>query len=362
MLDHSLAPDTTDVSRVAAGPTWRRLLGPFAAPVRRSPWFPPNWVPSLLAARVLWRDYAHFRTVVSRSAVDREGNPLPWYTYPAIEFLSQLDFRDRSVFEFGSGNSTLFWAAVARRVVSVEDDENWYHSVRSRVPDNAELVLETDLAEFPGVLPRCSEKFDVVVVDGPARGRTRLKCARAALRAINSGGVIILDNSDWLPESSRVLRDGGLLQVDMTGFAPICAHVQTTSLFFDRAFNIPPRTERQPLPGRGSRLTNWEPSVVTSTGPIVECGDELFRGAGDEQQLRFSTGEGRRTFRAFTYLNGADRRAIAVLDDDRGRVLLSNHLQGRPERHRLELHRLSTMSWDEFRAMIAAHDQRRYVL
>jgi hypothetical protein len=260
MINHSLAASMTDVPGLAQAPTWRRrLLGPLADRVKRSAWFPPNWVPSLLAARVLWRDYAHFRTVVSRSAVDREGNPLPWYTYPAIEFLSQLDFSERSVFEFGSGNSTLFWAGVARRVVSVENDEGWFETVRSRVPRNAEVIFEKDRAELAHVLPRRGERFDVIVVDGPGR----LKCARAALAAVNPGGLIILDNSDWLPESARVLREAGLLQVDMTGFAPICAHVQTTSLFFDRTFNVPPRTGRQPLPGRGSRPIVWDRPRVT---------------------------------------------------------------------------------------------------
>ena len=109
---------------------------------------PGNWLPSLKAARVLWRDYAHLRTVRARSAVDRDGHPLPWYTYPAIEFLSQLDFRDKTVFEFGSGMSSLYWAGVTRLVVSVEDDDRWFEIIRSRLPGNARVTLETDLAEF----------------------------------------------------------------------------------------------------------------------------------------------------------------------------------------------------------------------
>lgn len=196
--------------------------------------WPRNIVPSLRAAVVLWRDYAHLKSVAMASAVDAEGQPLPWYTYPAIEFVGQLDFSDKTVFEFGAGNSTLFWAGVAQRVVSVEDDENWFESVRMRVPPNAEVILESDLSEFPRVLARLGQRFDVIVVDGPARGGTRLKCSMAAVEALNPGGVIILDNSDWLPESAKWLRESGLLQVDMTGFAPICAHVQTTSFFFDR--------------------------------------------------------------------------------------------------------------------------------
>jgi hypothetical protein len=179
---------------------------------------------------------------------------------------------------------------------------------------------------------------------------------------LKPGGLVILDNSDWLPESARLLREYGLLQVDMTGFAPICAHVQTTSLFFDRSFNVPPRTGRQPLPGRGSRLTDWEAPNCPAPGPQIECGDEVFRAVASEQPLRFSTEHGTRAFRAFTYLGGAQRRAIAILDVDRRRVLLTNHVQGRPEAHAREMRRLAALPWNEFRAFIAAHPQRRYVI
>src|SRR3954447_8579526 len=112
-----------------------------------SSWLPSNWMPSLRAARILWRDYGHLASVRAGRAVDRDGNPLPWYSYPAIEYLRQLDFRTKTVFEYGSGMSTLFWASVACRVVSVEDDERWFASIAPRVPLNATVLLQSDLSE-----------------------------------------------------------------------------------------------------------------------------------------------------------------------------------------------------------------------
>src|SRR5579872_1232732 len=189
------------------------------SPFRRPWWLSTHWLPSLRAARVLWRDYAHVQSVKSQRAVDAAGNPLPWYTYPAIEFVRQLDFSDRTVFEYGSGMSTLFWAGKAKSVVSVEDDEHWCATLKSMLPPNAELIHEPDLSRFPDTIT-ARGPFDVIVVDGPARGRTRLKCCHAAVPRLREGGLIILDNSDWLPESAKTLRGYGLLEVDMTGFAP----------------------------------------------------------------------------------------------------------------------------------------------
>ena len=314
---------------------------------------------------MLWNDYAHFRSVVSKSAVDAAGNPLPWYTYPAIEYLSQLDFSDRSVFEYGSGMSTLFWAGVARRVVSVEDDEQWFETIAAKVPSNASITLESDLSRFPSAITDAGS-FDVIVVDGPARGRTRLKCCHAALAALAEGGLIILDNSDWLPESSRLLRESGLLEVDFTGFAPICGHVQTTSLYFHRAFNVTPITARQPMPGRGSQPKVWEQPMVPVPGAVVACDGEDFRGVFDELTFEIPTGTGARTFRALSYLGGDNGLCIAILDLDRGRVLLTRHRPSTSAQSdraiAQEMARIAALSWENYRAFVGGHEYRRYVL
>jgi hypothetical protein len=315
----------------------------------------------LKAARVLWRDYAHLKSVVAQRPVDAGDRPLPWYTYPAIEYLEQLDFRDRTVFEFGSGASTLFWGRVARRVVSVEDNEGWFESVSREAPANCRVILETDVAGVPGVLAGTGEQFDVIVVDGPARGGTRLKCCRAAVQALRPGGLIILDNSDWLPQSAKFLRDYGLLQVDMTGFAPICAHVQTTSLFFDRSFCIAPLGGRQPVAGRGARIDDWEAPVVPVPGEVLECDGEAFRAVEQERDAEFQAPRGPRHFRIFSYLGRDNQRCIGIVDLDRERVLLARHLPGESTaRHAAEIARLREMSWDGYRRFVDSHPNRRY--
>ena len=78
-----------------------------------------------------------------------------------------------------------------------------------------------DLARYVDVIEEFPAGFDVIVVDGAARGLTRLKCARAAVQYLKPGGMIILDNADWLPESARMLRNAGLIEVDMTGSVAI---------------------------------------------------------------------------------------------------------------------------------------------
>jgi hypothetical protein len=99
---------------------------------------------SVVMLSILDEDMGHHRSRRTGAPVTRTGEPVPWYTYPAIEYLQQLDFRDRRVFEWGSGNSSLFWARVAGRVTSVEDDTDWFERVNIAKRPNQTLRLATD--------------------------------------------------------------------------------------------------------------------------------------------------------------------------------------------------------------------------
>jgi hypothetical protein len=347
-------------------PALRRLKRSRAgARIARSPWFPLNWRSTFLACKTLVVDYAHLRAVAAGRPIDAQGRPVPWYTYPAIEFLSQSDFSNARIFEYGCGNSTLFWSAIAREVVAVEDEESWYREMLPLIPVNCRLLCEPDLERFVKAID-AFESFDVVIVDGPARGGTRLKCARAALGHLQKGGMIILDNADWLPESTALLRDSGLLQVDMTGFSPINSFTGTTSFFFERSWELPHKGRGRPMPGVGARSYNWEPSGIPA-GRQVRCGDEVFGGVTLEDHLVLDL-EGRPAkFRIIAYELRHGGAAMAIIDDDRRRVLVTKHqpqIAGKTVEDRFadESRRLRAMSASEFTEFINLHPWRRYRL
>jgi hypothetical protein len=198
--------------------------------------------------RILMRGHGHLASLRDGVAVDCAGLPVPWFTYPAIEFLRQLDFSTMSIFEFGSGQSTLFWEQRARRVVSVESNEHWYASVKGRVGPRVTLTLANGAKEYAGALSACDGKFDVIVVDGVFRA----ECCEAAGEKLNAGGMVILDNSERYPELAARLRAAGLLQVDMNGFGPVNDYTWTTSFFFHREFDFPCAGAGRPQRGVGS--------------------------------------------------------------------------------------------------------------
>ncbi|MFA6564739.1 MAG: hypothetical protein WCV00_22725 [Verrucomicrobiia bacterium] len=196
------------------------------------------------------RGYA--ASVMTGRSMDAAGEPLPWYSYPAIDYIRGLDLRDKTVFEFGGGFSTLFWASRARSVSTVESNREWHGKLASHIPPNVNLVLREDEPGYLGVLRESLALFDIIVVDGDANVVNRRKMAEVALKKCASGGFIILDNSDCHVKAAQVLRDADLLQVDMAGFAPCSTVEQTTSFFFDRHCHLKPREKWQPVKSPGS--------------------------------------------------------------------------------------------------------------
>lgn len=209
---------------------------------------PRSALTAIRCLKILEMDYGHFSSSHKWSCVDKNGNPIPWYTYPAIEYIKQLDFSGRVVFEYGSGNSTLFWSKNSHQVISIENERQWYEKTSQYASKNIALKLQIDETAYIEEITKHEQNFDVIIVDGSYR----YKCAQVAIKKLNSGGMIILDNSDWWVKTAKLLRDADLIQVDMTGFGPINHYTWTTSFFLHRKFNFRPKSVNQPEHGIGS--------------------------------------------------------------------------------------------------------------
>ena len=192
----------------------------------------------LLAMSSLQKPYAYlqevgwYRSAWKRLSVDVGGEPIPWYTYAAISFLGGRTKENMVVFEYGSGNSTLWWSRRVAKVVSCEHDAGWYELTKSTLPSNVEYRL---LELVPGglycaLIKDYGQIFDIVVIDG----RDRVNCAKNSLLGLKSDGVVIWDNSDReeYGEGYEFLLDNGFRRVDFAGMGPINANGWTTSVFY----------------------------------------------------------------------------------------------------------------------------------
>jgi len=170
------------------------------------------------------RYYSAWRTslVPGRNSVKDQ---LPWMAFSAIAFLKKIIRPDMQVFEYGSGGSTLFWAARVQQVISIEHDKKWFDRMQQELnsrqqthvtyllreaqndPDfqkkdyrnpndyisiddnykgkNFESYVKT-LDQYPDA------SFDIIVVDG----RARPSCIQHSLDKLKKGGYLIVDNAE----------------------------------------------------------------------------------------------------------------------------------------------------------------------
>ena len=164
---------------------------------------------------------------------------VPWISYDGRERIARfLASGEKHVLEFGSGNSTYWYARRAAALVSVEHDRAWYRKVApglAKLP-RVEYRLAEERSGYCGFEP--GSKFDLIMIDGAWRD----DCARFAADHVAEGGAIYLDNSDKnagehtgdVPAARRFLIDfadrSGLPWEEITDFAPGCLFAQRALL------------------------------------------------------------------------------------------------------------------------------------
>lgn len=187
--------------------------------------------------------YGQYKTIHRWECINSENKKIPWYTYPAIEYLDNIDFSDKVVFEFGSGNSSAYWAKKAKLVYSIENNKDWYEKVKNEKAENQIIELSENESEYLDAINKITGKIDVIIIDGMYRE----KCAKLVQSHLSDGGIVILDNADWYKDTSTYLRENlDLLEVDFHGFGPINNYTWTTSVFFTRTARLRPVNNLQP--------------------------------------------------------------------------------------------------------------------
>lgn len=211
-----------------------RVLGILPALERRAPRSrTATWLVSLFA----------IHDVGGLGALD-----LPWWTFDSADQVSAHlgEHPDARVFEWGSGASTLWLAARAGSVHSVEHHAGWAAQLSPRLPDNVTLrvvePVETvtpvvpsakpghaglDFVDYVSAIDDVTGDFDVIVIDG----RAREACLAAAVERLSPEGLIVFDNVDRRRYVDAIDTLGSRVSVTMTrGLTPALPYPTRTAL------------------------------------------------------------------------------------------------------------------------------------
>lgn len=168
--------------------------------------------------------------------VDENNNPLPWTTYSFIDFIKDRLSSDLEMFEFGCGNSTIFFAKKVKHITSVEHEKSWYDIVSEKKPSNSKIILaENNSVAYCTSISKENKQFDIIFNDGLFRN----ECTKEAVSCLSHRGVIIIDdsertnnNAENYNESFELLKENGFKRIDFWGFSPSCFYKKATTVFY----------------------------------------------------------------------------------------------------------------------------------
>lgn len=143
---------------------------------------------------------------------------LPWYNQELISYLETKLKKNFNVFEYGAGNSTLFYATRVNTVCAIETRQFWINFIFLHKEElhNIEIKLCSNLPSFVEEIQNFSiKKFDLIAIDS----RDRAACIYKALDFLAPSGLILLDNSERpnLKEARQHIINMGFQEIIFEG-------------------------------------------------------------------------------------------------------------------------------------------------
>jgi len=168
----------------------------------------------------------------ARVPLDKDKQPLPWFTYSFIDFMEPRLANTLHVFEYGSGYSTRYFSKRVASVTSVEHDREWLAAGMKDKGENVTLVHYEGIvnSDYCRAATLQGKKFDVVLIDGFDRNN----CCKHAAEALSEQGVIIFDDSqlEKFQEGVAYLKQAGFKMLPFSGISPGLFYRKETSVFY----------------------------------------------------------------------------------------------------------------------------------
>ena len=173
-----------------------------------------------------------FESVGASQPIAKDGSVVPWMNYAIVDLFKERLNDGLSMFEYGSGFSTCFFAARVKSIKSVEYDEQWHEKVVQMVPSNASVVFEPydESPTYREAILRDEDSYDVIVIDG----QDRVGCIRVASDRLSQQGVIVLDDSDrdYYQRGFDHMNQRGYRSLSIAGMKPGSASRHQTTIFY----------------------------------------------------------------------------------------------------------------------------------
>ncbi len=178
------------------------------------------------------RDLGWWNSWSTQTIIAEDNSPLPWVTYSFIYFIKDKLNNDMTLFEYGSGNSTLYYSKLVKVVYSVEHDKEWFDSIKNDVESNVNIEFKVldNTSGYEESVHLSRKSFDIIIVDG----RRRVKCVSQGIKALNENGILVLDDAEreQYKDALKELTRNNFKELQFWGIAPGINYMKCTSIFY----------------------------------------------------------------------------------------------------------------------------------
>lgn len=207
-------------------------------------------------------------------SIDHNHQPIPWFSYPAIDYLKNKLQKNFRIFEYGCGSSSLFFSQYCQKVISLETNQIWFQVLSEKITKQYNFIQESSITKslitssaqqsasektplniptkkfkkntheleiilmdnglqnpnYQNYVNLFKEKFDIILIDS----LKRYQCAINVINALNHGGIIILDDSQRsnYQKIFDFFKNNNFQKIDFFGIAPGQLSIKNTTIFF----------------------------------------------------------------------------------------------------------------------------------
>ena len=157
----------------------------------------------------------------------KDALPFPLLTYSFMDYIESHDVSDFNLIEFGSGNSTLYFEKKFNKVFSFETNKVWFDKIKPQLKN-------TDY-HFTGPAKLEEGDYKINFIEGNYFALIDAACNRYKITFSLLNKIkphyIILDNSEWYPNTVKLIVDEDYLHMPFWGYKNTEHWESCTSLF-----------------------------------------------------------------------------------------------------------------------------------
>ena len=181
-------------------------------------------------------DYDYFKIASIMTIIKAKGlhQSKPMLSLPFLDWFESYDFSAFNLIEFGSGNSTNYFAEKVKNVISFETDLYYFNSLKPNLLNNVDYkFIESDDLTTKQLDIVIDEKTIIFVDCAANRFLTTKNIFKLKLP-----NIFILDNSERYKNTCKYIYSKGYTEIPFWGIRLEEPEEACTSVFIKNTFNM----------------------------------------------------------------------------------------------------------------------------